>query len=160
MQLADKLVIVRQGLYDFASLLEFLVHPFDLRAVACIGHLRRNPAQRDVQRLDIALQGEADLRRRHGGFLNGLRHDCGKAGSRIGDEFGDRITHRVIETRRRVGHAFLQVVMVDERVVVGVRQCGAFQYHVGNKAGTVRDLNVRVAIRLDHLVDHVAALGN
>ena len=143
------LVVLRQGLDHLPCLLELGIHPLDLPFVARVFELGGDPAQRDIQRLDIALQGQVHLRRRDGDFFEGARQDCGEAGGGITDEICNGGTHRLIEPGRRIGDTGVDVIMVNENLVVGMAAQRAFADHVRDEAEPARNRDVRIAFGCD-----------
>ena len=130
MDFADGLVIIRQGFDHLACLLEFGVHPLDLPLVTRIGELLCHPAQRDIQRLDIALDRQVHLGRCNGGFFNGARHQRGHAGGCIANQISDDLQHRLVEARWRILYTDIQVIVINESLVVRMRPFCASPHHV------------------------------
>ena len=160
MQRADGLVVGGERLDDLPGLLELGIHPLDRALVGGVLKLCGDPAQRDVERLDIALQRQVHLRRRNGGFLDTARQDGGETGSGVADEIGNGGAHRLVKTGRRIGDAGVDVIVVDEGLVVLVAELGAGADHVGDEAHAVRHLDLGIAVRLDAGVDFVPGLGD
>ena len=130
MHLADFLVVVRQRADHFSGLLEFLVHARDCALVSGIGQFRRDPADRDVQSLDIALQRQVGLRCADSRFLDGAGNDRPEASRSISHQLHNRIEHGLIEPGGRILHADVQIIMINEGLIVRVRQARAVAHHV------------------------------
>jgi len=160
MQLPDRLVIIRQRLHHLACLLELGIHPLDLAPVTRIRKLLRNHAQWNIQCLDITLDRQVHFRRRDGGLLNGTRHQHAHACCGIGDKIGHDLQHRVVEARRRILHAGIKVIMVDERLIVRVGPLRAGPHHVRDETNAIRHHDFRIAVRLDARSNLVMGLGN
>ena len=154
--LPDRLVVIGQGADHLAGGLQLLVHGAHGAPVCGIGELLCHPADRNVERGEIAVQGEVHLFRFHAGFGDGPLEQHRDPPRGIGAELGDGLQHGVVRPGFRALRAGVDIVMVDEGLIVRVRALRALQDHFGNKARPLAGRNLRIAARFDAPDDLVA----